>query len=163
MEYRIQILKELFGSTGEKIYIEPSFHCDYGSHIYIGEDFFANYDCIIIDVCDVKIGDRVFFGPRVGVYTAGHPIDAEVRGMHLEFGKPITIGNDVWIGANAVINPGVTIGNDVIIGSGAVVTKDIPDHVIAAGNPCKVLREITEEDHRCWMEKKEQYLRTITV
>lgn len=154
MKYRQELLKELFESTGNNLYIEPPFHCDYGCHIRIGENFYANYDCIIIDVCKVTIGDNVFFGPRVGIYTAGHPIDAEIRNTNLEFGKPITIGNNVWVGANTVINPGVQIGNNVVIGSGSVVTKDIPDHVVAVGNPCKVLREITLEDKHYWEEER---------
>jgi len=157
-EYRRELLKKLFQSTGEHIFIEPPFRCDYGSHIRIGDYFYANYDCIILDVCDVTIGDHVFFGPRVGVYTAAHPIDAEVRNANLEYGRPITIGNSVWIGADTVINPGVTIGNNVVIGSGSVVTRDMPDDVIAAGNPCRVLRPITLEDKRYWEEQREEYM-----
>lgn len=155
--YRIQLLKELFKKTGERLWIEPPFHCDYGCHISIGENFYANYDCIIIDVCEVEIGDNVFFAPRVGVYTAGHPIDAEIRNTGLEYGKKIKIGNSVWIGGNTVINPGVTIGDNVVIGSGSVVTKDIPSGVVAAGVPCKVIREITQEDKRYWQEQAEKY------
>lgn len=155
--YRIQLFKELFKKTGENLWIEPPFRCDYGCHIEVGNNFFANYDCIILDVCDVKIGENVFFGPRVGVYTAGHPIDAEIRNMQLEFGKKITIGNNVWVGAQTVINPGVTIGDNVVIGSGSVVTKDIPSNVIAVGNPCKVLRNITEEDKVYWKAQAERY------
>lgn len=156
-DYRVQLLKELFESTGEKLYMEPPFHCDYGCHISVGENFYANYDCIILDVCKVKIGRNVFFGPRVSIYTAGHPTDAEVRGALLEFGKPVTIGDDVWVGGNTVINPGVTIGNRVVIGSGSVVTKDIPDDVIAVGNPCRVLRKITEEDKAYWKGQQQEY------
>lgn len=141
-----------------KLYIEPPFHCDYGCHISVGEWFYANYDCIMVDVCKVKIGDNVMFGPRVGIYTAGHPIDAEIRNTGLEFGAPVTIGDNVWVGGSVVINPGVTIGNNVVIGSGSVVTKDIPDNVVAVGNPCRVLREITEEDKRYWEEKRKEYL-----
>lgn len=161
IEYRTQLLKELFESTGESLYIEPPFRCDYGSNITVGNNFYANFDCIILDVAKVTIGDNVFFAPRVGVYTAGHPIDAGVRNTLLEFGKPVTIGNNVWVGGNVVINPGVTIGNNVVIGSGAVVTKDIPDNVIAVGNPCRVLREITEEDTQYWEKLKEEYYRDI--
>ncbi len=156
-EYRIQLFKELFQKTGENLWIEPPFRCDYGCHISVGENFFANYDCIIIDVCDVTIGDNVFFGPRVCVYTAGHPIDAEVRNKQLEFGKKVVIGNNVWVGGSTVINPGVTIGDNVVIGSGSVVTKDIPSNVIAVGNPCKVLRPITEKDREYWAEQEKQY------
>ena len=157
LAYRSELLKELFKTTGENLYIEPPFHCDYGCHISIGENFYANYDCIIIDVCEVSIGKNVFFGPRVGLYTAAHPIDATVRNTLLEFGKPIQIGNNVWIGGNAVVNPGVTIGDNSIIGSGSVVTKNIPENVIAAGNPCKVLRKITETDKLFWEENQKEY------
>ena len=157
LEYRTDLLKQLFKSVGENIYIEPTFRCDYGSNISIGDNFFANYDCIILDVCDVNIGNNAFFAPRVCIFTASHPIDADVRNELLEFGKPVTIGNSVWIGGNTVINPGVTIGNNVVIGSGSVVTKDIPDNVIAVGNPCRVLREITEEDKIYWNKKREEY------
>lgn len=156
-EYRAELLKELFKKTGDNIYIEPSFKCDYGCNISVGNNFYANFDCIILDVCNVDIGENVFFAPRVCIYTAGHPIDAEVRNTGLEFGKPVKIGNNVWVGGSTVINPGVTIGNNVVIGSGSVVTKDIPDNVIAVGNPCRVLRKITEEDKIYWEKKKEEY------
>ena len=157
MDKRAEVIKELFGSTGERVHVEQTFHRDYGSNIYVGEDFYANYDCVIIDVCDVRIGDNVMLAPKVGIYTAGHPIDAGVRNEGLEFGAPVTIGNNVWIGGSAVINPGVTIGDNVVIGSGSVVTKDIPDNVIAVGNPCRILREITQEDREYWEKKKEEY------
>jgi len=143
MEYRKKLLSELFEKAGAKIYIEPPFRCDYGYNISIGDNFYANYDCIILDVNKVKIGNNVKIGPRVCICTAGHPIEAAIRRSLLEFGKPITIGNDVWIGGNVVINPGITIGSNVVIGSGSVVTKNIPDNVVAAGNPCKVLHSIT--------------------
>lgn len=156
-EYRAELLKELFKKTGDNIYIEPSFKCDYGCNISVGNNFYANFDCIILDVCSVDIGENVFFAPRVCIYTAGHPIDAEVRNTGLEFGKPVKIGNNVWVGGSTVINPGVNIGSNVVIGSGSVVTKDIPDNVIAVGNPCRVLREITEEDKIYWEKKKEEY------
>ena len=156
-EYRSQLLKELFKSTGEKLYIEPPFRCDYGCNISIGENFYANYDCIILDVCNVNIGNNVFFGPRVNIFTAGHPVDAQIRNEMLEFGKPVSIWNNVWVGGNTVINPGVTIGNNVVIGSGSVVTKDIPDNVIAVGNPCRVLREITDADREYWEKQKQEY------
>ena len=150
--YRIQLLKELFGSTGENLYIEPPFRCDYGSNIHIGERFYANFDCIILDVAEVHIGKNCLFGPRVCIYTPCHPIDTDIRNMGIECGKSVVIGDNVWIGGSAVINPGVTIGSNTIIGSGSVVTKDIPDHVIAVGNPCKVLRPITEEDTAQWQK-----------
>lgn len=160
LSYRKELLKELFEKTGENLYIEPPFRCDYGCHISLGNNFYANYDCIIVDVCKVEIGENVLFGPRVGIYTAGHPIDAEIRDTGLEFGKPVKIGNSVWVGGSTVINPGVTIGNNVVIGSGSVVTKDIPDNVVAVGNPCRVLRPITEEDKAYWEMKKEEYYNT---
>jgi maltose O-acetyltransferase len=156
-DYRIELLKGLFERTGEKIYIEPPFRCDYGCNISVGENFQANYDCIILDVCKVTIGNNVLFGPRVSIFTAGHPIDATVRNTLLEYGKPVTIGNNVWIGGNTIINPGISIGNNVIIGSGAVVTKNIPDNVIGVGNPCKVLREINDEDKKYWEEQQKEY------
>ena len=157
MERRKQLLKQLLGKIGENYYIEPPFRCDYGSNIYIGDDFYANYDCIIIDVCDVTIGNNVYLAPRVQIYTASHPIDAAVRNMNVEYGKPVTIGNSVWVGGNTVINPGVTIGDNVVIGSGSVVTKDIPSNVVAAGNPCRVLREITDEDKIYWEKEASEY------
>lgn len=160
-DYRVQLLKQLFGSTGEHIYIEPPFRCDYGCNTYIGEGFYANFDCIILDVAEVHIGSHCLFGPRVCIFTPGHPIDADIRNACVEFGKPIHIGDNVWIGGNAVINPGVTIGNNVIIGSGSVVTKDIPDNVIAAGNPCRIIRSITEEDQRFWQAEYEKYKERI--
>ena len=161
MEERKEIIKELFKSTGENVHVEQTFHCDYGCHISVGENFYANYVCIMVDVCEIIIGDNVLLAPRVGLYTAGHPIDAAVRNEGLEFGKPVIIGDNVWIGGNAVINPGVTIGSGVVIGSGSVVTKDIPDHVVAVGNPCRVLRKINEEDKIYWEKEREKYYQRI--
>lgn len=158
-DYRLQLFRELFGRIGERFWIEPPFRCDYGCHTYIGEHFYANYDCIIVDVCDVTIGDNVFFGPRVCVYTAAHPLDPEVRGTQLEYGKKVTIGNNVWIGGNAVINPGVTIGDNAVVGAGSVVTRDIPAGVVAAGVPCRVIREIGREDQAYWQEQAARYYR----
>ncbi|MBD7914394.1 sugar O-acetyltransferase [Clostridium sp. Sa3CUN1] len=160
-EYRVELLKNLFEKTGENLYVEPPFRCDYGSNISVGNNFYANFDCIILDVCKVDIGENVMFAPRVCIYTAAHPIDVDVRNSGLEFGKPVKIGNNVWIGGSTVINPGVTIGNNVVIGSGSVVTKDIPDNVIAVGNPCRVLREITKEDKIYWERQKEEYYSNI--
>ena len=153
-EYRTQLLKEMLGSIGEHIYIEPNFRCDYGSNITIGSHFYANFDCVILDVCPVTIGSHVLLGPQVGIYTASHPIDAGVRADMLEYGSPVTIGDDVWIGGHAVINGGVEIGGGSIIGSGSVVTKSIPAGVIAAGNPCRVIREITQEDAAYWQKQR---------
>lgn len=153
------LFRELLGHVGENFWIQPPFYCDYGKHIHIGEHFYANYDCVMLDVCDITIGDHVFLAPRVCVYTATHPIDAGVRNSELEYGKPVTIGSSVWIGGNTVINPGVTIGDNVVIGSGSVVTKDIPSGVVAAGNPCRVLRPITAEDRAYWEALAAEYHR----
>ena len=153
VEKRNEILKKLLGKTKENFFFEPPFRCDYGYNIEIGENFYSNYNLVILDCAPVKIGDNVMLAPNVSIFTAGHPIDKDVRNSGLEYAIPITIGNDVWVGGNVVINPGVNIGNNVVIGSGSVVTKDIPDNVIAAGNPCKVIREITEEDKKYYFKK----------
>lgn len=143
---RHQIIKKLFGSTKNEFFIEPPFRCDYGYNIEIGDRFYSNYDLIILDCAKVTIGDDVLIGPNVGIYAATHPIDAQQRAEGWELSKPINIGNRVWIGGGCIINPGVKIGDNSIIGSGSVVTKDIPSNVVAAGNPCRVLREINESD-----------------
>ena len=145
-EKRNQILAELLGGTGENYYIEPPFRCDYGYNIEIGKNFYANYNLTVLDCAKVKMGDNVFIAPNVAIYTAGHPIHPLLRNEQYEFALPIEIGDSVWIGGNVVINPGVTIGSNSVIGAGSIVTKDIPSGVIAVGNPCKVLRSITEED-----------------
>lgn len=157
-EGRRSIIRDLFGGTKSSFHIEPTIHCDYGSHIFIGENFYANYDCVFLDVNPIVFGDNVFIAPRCCFYTAGHPIDKDIRKEQLEFGSPIRVGNDVWIGGSVVVNPGVTIGDNVVIGSGSVVTKDIPSGVIAAGNPCRILRPITDEDRQYWEMKKQEYL-----
>ncbi len=159
-EERQKILKELLGKMGNNCYIEPPLRMDYGCNTYIGDNFYANFDLIILDVAKVTIGNNVFIAPRVSIFTAGHPIAKEIRNKQLEFGKEIKIGNDVWIGGNTVINPGVTIGNNVVIGSGSVVTKNIPDNVVAAGNPCRVIREITEADLKYWQAKADIYYKS---
>lgn len=141
------VVKELFGKS-EGAFVNPPFYCDYGSHIEVGKNFFANYNCTILDVAKVKIGDYCQMAPNVSIYTAGHPVYPDTRNSMYEYGKEITIGDNVWIGGNTVICPGVHIGNNVVIGAGSVVTKDIPDWSIAAGNPCRVLRTITEADKR---------------
>ncbi len=153
----VKLFRELFNKTGERFWITPPFRCDYGYNISVGENFYANYECIILDVCEVNIGDNVLLGPRVTIYTAGHPIDAEVRNTGLEYGKKVNIGSNVWVGGSTVINPGVTIGDNVVIGSGSVVTKDIPSGVVAAGNPCRIIREISKKDEIEWKEKMHQY------
>ena len=146
VEARNAILQKLFGKTGRNFYVEPPFRCDYGYNIEIGDNFYANYNLVILDCASVKIGDNVFIAPNVGIYTAGHPIHSDLRNQELEFALPIEIGNSVWIGGNVVINPGIKIGDNTVIGSGSVVTKNIPPNVVAVGNPCKVLRSITEDD-----------------
>ncbi len=146
--------KELLGKS-DKAFINPPFYCDYGTHIEVGKNFFANYNCTILDVAKVKIGDNCQMAPNVSIYTAGHPIHPVSRNSGYEYGKEVTIGNNVWIGGNSVICPGVTIGDHVVIGAGSVVTKDIPDWSVAAGNPCKVIRKITEEEKRNLFRKEE--------
>lgn len=155
---RDKLLNKLLGQKGKNVYIEPSFKCDYGYNIHLGNNFFANYDCIILDVAKVEIGKFVFLGPGVHIYTASHPIDSKIRNTYLEYGKSVIIGDNVWIGGNTTINPGVKIGENVVIGSGSVVTKNIPDNVIAAGNPCKVIRKITIEDKKYWKRLKKEYI-----
>lgn len=139
---RSELLAKLIPNGGEAIEIQPPFNCDYGTNIYMGKNVFLNFNCIILDVVKVSIGSRTLIGPAVQIYTATHPLDHKVRASGLEYGKPVVIGEDVWIGGNATICPGVTIGDRTVIGAGSVVTRDIPPDVFAAGNPCRVLREI---------------------
>lgn len=145
-EERAEILNTLIPNQGAGLWIEPPFYCDYGSNIFLGEKVFFNFNCVVLDVAPVHIGSRTLFGPNVQIYTATHPINATERASGLEYAKPITIGSDVWVGGSAVICPGVTIGDRSIIGAGSVVTKNIPPDVIAAGNPCRVIRPVTEGD-----------------
>ena len=140
------LIKDILGKTGERVHIMPPFHCDYGRNIEVGEDFFANYNLVILDVGKVKIGKNAQIAPNVAIYTAGHPIHPDSRNSGYEYGIPVTIGDNVWLGGNVCIMPGVTIGDNAVIGAGSVVTKDIPSNVIAAGNPCRVIRPITEAD-----------------
>lgn len=149
-----ELIKDILGKTGENVHIEAPFHCDYGYNIEVGENFFANYNLIILDVGKVCIGDNAQIAPNVSIYTAGHPIHPDSRNTGYEYGIGITIGNNVWIGGNTCIMPGVNIGNNVVIGGGSVVTKDIPDNVIAVGNPCRVVREITEADRDYYFKDK---------
>lgn len=143
---KTELLKNILGKTGEYVHINAPFHCDYGYNIEVGENFFANYNLVILDVGKVRIGDNAQIAPNVSIYTAGHPIHPDSRNSGYEYGIDVTIGDNVWIGGNVCIMPGVTIGDNVVIGAGSVVTKDLPDNVIAVGNPCKVVREITEAD-----------------
>lgn len=145
VEERLRILKDLIPHAGEGLWLQPPFFCDYGYNIKIGDKVFFNFNCVVLDVAPVNIGSRTLFGPNVQIYTATHPMNHEERASGLEFAKPITIGNDVWIGGSAVICPGVSIGDRSVIGAGSVVTKDIPADVFAAGNPCKVIRLLAEK------------------
>ena len=142
-EERRRILQELFGVGGDTVWMQPPFFCDYGAHIELGERVFFNFNCIVLDVCPVRIGSFTLFGAAVQIYTAMHPVNAEARRGD-EFGKPIEIGSDVWVGGGAVILPGVRIGSRAVIGAGSVVTGDVPEGVLAAGNPCRLIRAITE-------------------
>ena len=139
---RKHLFKELFAETGKRFYIENPFICDYGSNIYWGENSYANFGCIILDAAPVHIGRNVMLAPAVKIFTATHPLEYEARNSGIESAKPVVIGDNVWIGGGAILNPGVTIGNNSVIGSGSVVTKDIPENVVAAGNPCKVIKPI---------------------
>jgi len=139
---RTRLLKQLFGSTGKRLYIESPFKCDYGENIHVGENFFANFNCVILDAAKVTIGDNCMIAPQVGIYTATHPIAPKQRATGIEFAKPITIGHNCWIGGMAVINPGVTLGDNVVVASGAVVTKSFGDNVVIGGNPAKVIKSV---------------------
>jgi maltose O-acetyltransferase len=140
---RRRILQELLGSGGETVWMQPPFFCDYGSNILLGERVFFNFNCVVLDVCRVTVGDFTQFGPAVQVYTATHPMNAALR-RRREFGKPVEVGSDVWVGGGAILCPGVKVGSRSVIGAGSVVTRDIPEGVFAAGNPCRVIRAITE-------------------
>jgi len=144
-EIRRHILLQLFGKGGDTVWMQPPFYCDYGSNIELGERVFFNFNCVVLDVCPIKIGDFTLFGPSVQILTPVHPLEARLRRKQ-EYGKPIEIGSDVWVGGGALILPGVRIGSKTVIGAGSIVTRDVPEGVFAAGNPCRVIREITEED-----------------
>lgn len=139
---RRELLGKLLPHSGEDLWIEPPFYCDYGINMHLGDRVFFNFNCVVLDVAPVRIGSRTLFGPNVQIYTATHPLDAQERASGLEFAKPITIGEDVWVGGGAIINPGITIGDRTVIGAGSVVTKDLPSDVFAAGNPCRVIRKL---------------------
>ncbi|MGW9529948.1 sugar O-acetyltransferase [Paenibacillus terrae] len=148
IEKRNELLKQVLGKTGETFFIEPPFRCDYGYNITLGENFYSNYNFTVLDCAPITFGDHVLLGPNVSIYAVNHPTHHELRVQEYEYALPVTIGNNVWIGGGAIINMGVSIGDNTIIGSGSVVTKDIPANVIAVGNPCRVLREITDEDKK---------------
>jgi maltose O-acetyltransferase len=143
VDERRSLLRAIFGAGGDTVWMQPPFFCDYGSNIELGERVFFNFNCIVLDVCPVRIGSFSLFGPAVQIYTPMHPFNAALRRTR-EFGKPVEIGSDVWVGGGAIILPGVRIGSRSVIGAGSVVTRDVPDDVFAAGNPCRVIRAITE-------------------
>lgn len=149
-----RLIRAILGKAGKNISFLAPFHCDYGKNIEVGNNFYANYNCIILDVGPVIIGDNVMFGPNVSLLTAGHPVHPVSRNSGYEYGLGITIGNNVWIGGHTVVNPGLSIGDNAVIGSGSVVTKNIPENVVAAGNPCKILREITEADKKYYYKDR---------
>ena len=146
IDERHEFIKTILGHTGEKVLIEPDFWCDYGYRISVGENFYANHSLVILDAGGVTFGDNVFIGPSCGFHTSGHPIDYERRNKGLEYAYPITVGDNVWFGAGVQVMPGVNIGSNVVIGGGSVVTKDIPSNSVAVGCPCKVVRQISDED-----------------
>ena len=141
-ELRNDMIRKIFGKTGAEFHICSDFKCDYGYNIYLGQNFFANFGCVILDEAPVRFGDNVLLAPNVSIYTAGHPFDLEQRNAAIEYALPVTIGNNVWIGGNVTIVPGVSIGDNSVIGAGSVVTKDIPSNVVAVGNPCRVIKKI---------------------
>ncbi|GAB2546679.1 sugar O-acetyltransferase [Rufibacter soli] len=142
---RARILKALLPQTGEEVWIQPPFYCDYGTNITLGDKVFFNFNCVLLDVMPITIGNRTLLGPNVQIYTAMHPMNHQERATGLEFAKPISIGEDVWLGGSVVVCPGVTIGDRSVIGAGSVVTKDIPADVFAAGNPCRVIRSLKQD------------------
>lgn len=146
MEERCSLIRKLFGKTKEHFKIEQPFWCDFGYNIEIGENFYSNHNCIILDEAKVTFGDNVFIAPNCSFHTAGHPLDAKDRNLGLEYASPITIGDNVWIGAGVIVLPGVSIGSNTVIGAGSLVNRSIPEGVIAVGNPCRVLRNITDAD-----------------
>lgn len=146
-EEREETIRQLFGSCGKNPVITRGFCCDYGNNIEVGDNFYCNYNVVILDVCRVKIGDNCLIGPQVGIYAACHPLDSKLRASGAEFGKPVTIGDNCWIGGGAVINPGVTLGDNVVVGSGSVVTKSFPSDVVIAGNPAKIIKRLRALPH----------------
>ena len=151
-EEKSALLCQLFGQADKTTFINQPFHCDYGINIKVGKNFFANFNCVMLDSGGITIGDNVMLAPNVSLYTVGHPLDAELRNEGCEQAAPITIGNNVWIGGSVVILPGITIGDNVVIGAGSVVTKNIPANSLAVGNPCRILREITNADREKYIQ-----------
>ena len=154
IQKRKKLLKKIIGKTKENFWIEQSFWCDYGYNIELGENFYANHNFVVLDPGKVTFGDNVFIGPNCSFYTAQHPLDVETRNRGLEYAFAITVGDNVWFGGNVTVLPGVTIGSNTVIGAGSVVTKDLPSGVLAAGNPCRVIREITEADKNKFERQK---------
>lgn len=154
---RRELVRELFAEAGEGSYVEPPFHCDYGYNVTVGKKFYCNYDCVFLDCGKITLGDHVMLGPKVQIYTANHPTDPEVRRFGHDQGIPVTVGNDVWIGGGSILCPGVTVGDGTVIGAGSVVTHDIPAGVVAAGNPCRVIRPITDEEKAYWQNQLSLY------
>ncbi|KAF1299136.1 chorismate mutase [Enterococcus sp. JM4C] len=160
-EVRSQLLKETLGTTGEHVYIEPIFSFDYGTNIHVGANFYANFNCTFLDVCPIVIGDNCMFGPNVQLYTATHPLHPVKRNSGLENGKPITIGDNVWLGGGVVVAPGVTLGDNVVVGAGAVVTKSFPDNVVIGGNPARVIKEIDLEETKDSLTQQRQLIDSV--
>lgn len=139
---RLDLCKRIFGKVGSGLWLQPPFYCDYGKNIEIGDNFYCNFNCVFLDVAKITIGSNVMLGPNVHIYTAGHPLDAGLRRQGQEFGKSITIGDDVWIGGNVLLCPGISVGNESVIAAGSVVTKDVPSKVVVGGNPAKIIKEL---------------------
>lgn len=154
MEKRSALLKEILAEVGENCYVEPPLHANWGIHTHFGRNVYANFNLTLVDDTDIFVGDSVLFGPNVVVATAGHPIDPELRRKVAQFNVPVRIGSNVWIGAGAILLPGVTVGENSVIGAGSVVTHDIPPNVVAVGNPCRVLREISDRDREYYYKNR---------